>query len=127
MKLLKLWLPVFAWCWLIFYFSGISSLQTPWGLWDQVLRKIAHITEYFVLTLLLYRAFKGAFIPNRINLFFLPGTLSFLYAVSDEIHQYFVPTRGPSAKDVLIDCLGIILFFVIIRGCPCSAKDNKGV
>ncbi|MBU2257628.1 MAG: VanZ family protein, partial [Candidatus Omnitrophica bacterium] len=73
MKLLKLWFPVLFWCWLIFYISGISSLETPWGLWDFVLRKISHITEYFILTLLLYRAFKGTFIPSRLNLFFWPG------------------------------------------------------
>ncbi|MBU0502825.1 MAG: VanZ family protein [Candidatus Omnitrophota bacterium] len=115
MKLLKLWFPVLFWCWLIFYISGISSLETPWGLWDFVLRKISHITEYFILTLLLYRAFKGTFIPSRLNLFFWPGALSILYAVSDEIHQYFVPTRGPSLEDVLIDCAGIIIFYVSLK------------
>ncbi|MBU2258703.1 MAG: VanZ family protein [Candidatus Omnitrophica bacterium] len=38
-----------------------------------------------------------------------------LYAVSDEIHQYFVPTRGPSLEDVLIDCAGIIIFYVSLK------------
>ncbi|MBU1998366.1 MAG: VanZ family protein [Candidatus Omnitrophota bacterium] len=115
MKLLKLWFPVFFWCWLIFYLSGTPSLETPWGVWDFILRKIAHILEYYILAWLIYRAFKGTFVSSWINLYFWPGALSFLYAVSDEIHQYFVPTRGPSAEDVLIDCFGIIIFFMIIR------------
>ncbi|MFH1398433.1 MAG: VanZ family protein [Candidatus Omnitrophota bacterium] len=115
MKLLKLWFPVLFWCWLIFYLSSVPSLETPWGIWDFIFRKIAHILEYYILAWLIYRAFKGTFISSRLNLFFWPGILSFLYAVSDEIHQYFVPTRGPSAGDVLIDCAGIVIFYANLK------------
>jgi len=115
MKFFKLWLPVFTWCWLIFYLSSIPNLNTGWGTWDLILRKAAHITEYFILTLLLYRAFKGSFNFSSFYLLFWSSVLSFLYAVSDEIHQAFVPTRSPSPKDVLFDTLGIIAFYLLIK------------
>lgn len=115
MKFIKLWVPVLGWCWLIFYFSGIPNLGTGWGAWDLILRKIAHMSEYFILAVLLYRAFKGTFNLPAFYLTFWTLFLSFLYAVSDEIHQAFVPTRGPSAKDVFIDSLGILAFYFFIR------------
>ncbi len=115
MKFFKLWVPVFAWCWFIFYLSGIPQLGTGWGVWDLILRKAAHITEYFILTFLLYRAFKGYFNFSSFYLSLWTFSLSFLYAVSDEIHQAFVPTRDPSAKDVFIDTIGIIAFYLLIK------------
>ena len=111
MKFLKLWFPVFIWCGGIFYLSGIPNLQTEWGFWDSILRKFAHITEYFILTFLLYRAIKKSFALSPSYLIFWPFILSFLYAISDEIHQNFVPTRSGNIGDVLIDALGIILFY----------------
>jgi len=114
-KFLKLWPPVFAWCGFIFYLSSIPNLGTGWGFWDLILRKIAHILEYFILASLLYRAFKGSFSLSAFYLIFWPVTLSFLYAVSDEIHQAFVPTRGPSPADVFIDTIGIIVFCILIK------------
>ncbi len=114
-KFLKLWVPVFGWCGLIFYLSGIPNLNTGWGIWDLILRKIAHMTEYFILAALLYRAFKRSFNLSTSYLLFWSVVLSFLYAVSDEIHQAFVPTRNPSPKDVFIDTIGIVVFYVFIK------------
>jgi len=115
MKFFKLWVPVFGWCGLIFYLSSIPNLGTGWGTWDTILRKAAHITEYFILVFLLYRAFKGSFDLSSFYLLFWSCVLSFLYAVSDEIHQAFVPTRSPSVKDVLIDSVGIIVFYLFVK------------
>lgn len=112
-KIITLWFPVIAWAGLIFYFSSIPNLTT--GLeCDYILRKIAHSVEYFILTFLLYRAFKGSFNMNMFQLFIYPATLSFLYAASDEFHQSFVPTRSASFKDVLIDTIGIVVFYIVI-------------
>jgi len=123
-KLFKLWVPVIVWLGVIFYFSNIPDLKT--GLeYDFLLRKMAHLTEYFILTFLLHRAFSGSFNINAFRLFIYPVIFSLLYAISDEIHQYFILGRGCSAKDVLIDAIGIIGFYVFIKfkkGCPCSIK-----
>jgi len=117
MKIFKLWTPVFVWCGFIFYLSSVPNLNTGWGTWDLILRKIAHMAEYFILAALLYRAFKGSFNLSAPYLLFWSVVLSFLYAVSDEMHQAFVPTRDPSPKDVFIDTIGIIIFYLLIRFC----------
>jgi len=50
------WLPVVVWAAVIFAFSSVPSLSTHLGTWDLLLRKLAHMTEYAVLALLLLRA-----------------------------------------------------------------------
>ena len=111
-KVFKLWAPVIVWMAIIFFFSGIPYLKSELK-YDFILRKIAHITEYFILTFLLYRAFKGSFHINVFRLFAYPAALSFLYAVSDEIHQSFIPGRTCTVRDVLIDSIGILGFCAI--------------
>jgi len=123
-RLFKLWIPVVAWAGIIFYFSSIPDLKTNLE-YDFFLRKIVHITEYFIFTFLLYRAFRGSFNINFIRLFMYPAAFAFLYAISDEIHQYFVLGRSCSTQDVLIDSIGIIGFYILTRvkkGCLCSIK-----
>ena len=44
--------------------------------------------------------------------------IALIYAISDEVHQIFVPERGPGVKDVLIDFLGSMsafLSFMLVR------------
>lgn len=124
MKLFKLWVPVAVWAGVIFFFSSIPDLKT--GLeYDFLLRKIAHITEYFIFTFLLYRAFSGSFNMNVFRLFMYPTLFSLLYAISDEFHQYFVVGRSCSVYDVLVDAIGIIGFYIFIKikkGCLCLTK-----
>jgi VanZ family protein len=114
-KLIKLWLPVFIWAGAIYLLSATPNLAVSSGWTDFVLRKLAHAAEYFIFTFLLYRAFQGTFRLSFIYLVISPAAIAFLYAVSDELHQYFVPTRVCSWKDVLIDAVGIAFFYVIIR------------
>ncbi len=124
MKLFKLWGPVVVWAGVIFYFSSIPYLKTNLE-YDFLLRKIAHITEYFIFTFLLYRAFRNSFNMNVFRLFMYPAVFSLLYAISDEIHQYFVLGRNCSIQDVLIDAIGIISFYIFIRikkGCLCLTR-----
>jgi len=97
--LLRLWLPVVAWAALIFVLSSVPDLGTGLGGWDYVLRKFAHAAEYAVLGALLMRA------TGKPRLAFALATL---YAVSDEAHQSFVPSRSASAVDVSIDSIGAI-------------------
>ena len=111
-KFLRLWFPVAFWVAFIFFLSSISDLKT--GLeFDFILRKIYHAVEYFILVFLLYRAFAGSFNMNTVRLFIYPAVISFLYAISDELHQLFVPGRNCSIWDVLIDTFGIFAFFII--------------
>jgi VanZ family protein len=101
---LRLWLPVVVWAGLIFAFSSVPDLGTGLGGWDLALRKIAHAAEYAVLGALLARAVRR---PA------LAAALGVLYAVSDEVHQAFVPGRLGSPIDVAIDAVGVIAGVVI--------------
>jgi VanZ family protein len=103
-SLVRLWLPVAAWAGIIFALSSVPDLGTGLGGWDLALRKIAHAAEYGVLGALLARA------TGRAGLAFALGTL---YAVSDELHQSFVPGRLGSPLDVAIDAVGVAAGIVL--------------
>lgn len=113
MKLIKLWLPVFVWCYAIYYFSDIPGLKTGLGFWDLILRKGAHITEYLILTLLLIRAFRKSFRMTFSFLIIFPSVISFLYACTDEYHQTFVKYRCGTPWDVMVDTVGILIVVYI--------------
>jgi VanZ family protein len=99
------WLPAIAWASLIFALSGIPTLTTGLGLWDEILRKLAHATEYAILAALLLRAVRE-----------LPAwALSVLYAISDELHQHFVPGRAGRPLDVAIDATGALVGVLVAR------------
>ena len=106
-RAVSLWLPVLAWAAVIFAFSSIPSLGTGLGVWDTILRKGAHMTEYAVLGLLLLRALSRE----------LPAfALGIAYAITDEIHQHFVRGRHASPVDVLIDTAGVAIgIFLLSR------------
>ena len=101
---LLLWLPVVAWAALIFALSSVPDLGTGLGGWDLVLRKLAHAAEYGVLGALLLRATAR---PR------VAVVLGSLYAVSDELHQSFVPGRAGSPLDVALDAVGVAIGIVL--------------
>jgi VanZ family protein len=103
-RTLTVWLPVLAWAGVIFAFSSVPSLSSGLGVWDTVLRKCAHITEYAVLGALLYRALERE-VPA------LAAGVS--YAASDELHQHFVRGRHASPVDVGIDAVGVALGMIL--------------
>ena len=85
-----------------------------------VIRKCGHVTEYALLALLLYRAVRRTLDCPSANwcrhcAAWALG-LAFLYAASDEWHQSFVPSRGSSFHDVLIDTAGAALGLVLLHG-----------
>jgi VanZ family protein len=106
-RALSAWLPVVAWAGLIFALSSIPDLGTGLGGWDLALRKIAHAAEYAVLGALLVRAL-GRELPA--------AAIGIAYAVTDEVHQAFVPGRHGAPVDVLVDTLGVLVgVFVLGR------------
>ena len=72
-------------------------------------RKIAHFSVYFILGLLCFIFFKD-FSKHYIIYTILT---CFLYACSDEFHQYFVDGRYASFIDVLIDTFGALISTII--------------
>lgn len=97
-RVLTVWLPVVFWAAVIFALSSIPSLSTGLGLWDTILRKAAHVTEYAVLGALLLRALERE----------APALAAGIaYAASDELHQHFVRGRHGAPVDVAIDAIGV--------------------
>jgi VanZ family protein len=105
-RLVSLWLPVVVWAAVIFAFSSIPSLNSGLGTWDTVLRKAAHMTEFAILGVLLWRALG-------VEVWAL--ALSIAYAASDEVHQLFVRGRHGSPVDVAIDTIGIVAGLAVLR------------
>jgi VanZ family protein len=126
----KYWLPVICWMCVIFWMStGTFSAENTSLIIKPVLlflipsissqtldmvhgliRKSAHVTEYFILGLLLLRAFRGGSRESRaLRWSFFSVLIVLFYAASDEFHQSFVSTRTASLIDVGIDTVGGIL------------------
>jgi len=77
------------------------------------MRKLAHVSEYAVLAVLLYRAFVHTALKARRALSAgLVLLLCAVYAATDEFHQAFVPSRTASLRDVMIDICGAMLAVV---------------
>src|SRR5689334_25217011 len=79
-----------------------------------VLRKLAHVTEYTVLTLCWWRALRGLGVSrdNRVVVA-LSVAISLAYSATDEFHQTFVHGRHGTPVDMLIDAIGMSIAAVI--------------
>jgi len=99
------WAPPLALMALIFFFSHQADLSSGLGVWDTIGRKIVHAAEYALLCLLWWRAVAGVTMRGRAVI--AAAVLSFVYAVSDEVHQSFIDGRHGSPVDVAIDSVGI--------------------
>ena len=136
----KYWLPVLVWMWIIFSASGDSAsfqhssrIIGPLVQWlfphlsDEAVhavvlsvRKCAHLAEYAVMALLLWRALRRESATSnhlwswsRVGLVL---SLVVLYAASDEIHQAFFPSRQASVWDVLLDTTGAAFGLLCLWG-----------
>lgn len=109
------WTVASFWMVAIFVVSGIPSLDSGLGRWDLILRKIAHVVEFGLLTVFYWRSATATWPDARwrkVLVSCFAGAV--LYAISDEFHQSFVPGRGPSAWDVCIDAAGAAVAAVTI-------------
>ena len=113
-----LWGPVILWMALIFALSArpsISVAEVP--VINFVIFKFLHMVEYAILFFLILRATKYS--SKKIRYVFLYAfLLSVLYAISDELHQTFIPTREGRIRDVLIDMAGIVIMYMYIKRRP---------
>lgn len=88
-----------------------DAIETP-------VRKAAHMTEYAVLSILIY-IWLGKWKPAI--------AFAALYAASDELHQLFVPGRAGRLGDVMIDSVGAALgvfIFMGVKKCIISLQNR---
>lgn len=112
------WLPVLLYLGLIFYESSNPLPKLFPSKWN--FDKICHFFAYFVAGILVLRAVRT--IP-MLKFPFISATISIvtvtLYGVSDELHQYFVPSRCADRYDLIANLLGctvgVLLYAYIFR------------
>jgi VanZ family protein len=135
---IKYWLPLLLWLGMIFVSSTdlmsaehTSRFIVPFLRWLKpdispetlasihfIVRKGAHLGEYAVLAVLLFRA-----VASLTHLKWPTSILNagvwvtcLLVAATDEFHQTFIQSRGASVRDVVIDSSGALLGLLIGAG-----------
>ena len=122
----KYWLPVIVWACVISLLStdSFSSAHTSrfiipalrWifpqasfetlELLHAIIRKCAHLTEYFILGFLLNRALRVGDRAWKWKWAVWAIVIAAGYASLDEFHQVFVPSRTASPWDATLDTVG---------------------
>ena len=103
------WGAVVLWMGLIYAMSAQPALPSaPGPLLDLIVKKLGHMIEYAILTLLLGEALPSRSMP-------LAWALAVLYAMTDEYHQTFVPGRNGWFGDVVIDAAGAYIALLGVR------------
>ncbi len=134
---LRAWWPAIFWAALISVLSTDSFSATHTGLvvtpllrWlipsitpqgielvHHYIRKSAHFVEYFIFFMLLYhgiRATRRDTRPWNWSWALVAWLIAAVYSALDEIHQIFVPSRGPSAWDSLLDSTGALFALIVL-------------
>jgi VanZ family protein len=102
------------------FFAWVASVLVPWATAPQialvhlVVRKLGHVAEYAILAALWFRMLYA---DRR-----LPSTpsalaalaISVVWAIVDEVHQSFVPSRTGSSLDVILDSTGATLALLVL-------------
>lgn len=101
--------------------GNIIPFDIDVSIFHTMIRKSAHFFAYFILGMLFYWALERMKVRWLYALLF-----SFLYAVSDEIHQLFIPGRSGEFRDVFIDSCGALVGIVCILclSRPFRKKDD---
>lgn len=80
---------------------------------ESIIRKIAHFSIYTVVGFLLMGLLSTYKLKDKWRII-ITIVIGIFYAISDEIHQSFLPGRSPKITDVYIDTLGIILGILLV-------------
>jgi VanZ family protein len=106
-KKIIFYLPMIFWMCFIFFLSSQQTTSIQ-GTYNQrfVILKFFHLVEYSILAILAFIAVRKYKVATII---------AYIYAVTDEIHQYFVPGRTSKFTDTLIDLIGISIGIIVLR------------
>lgn len=83
---------------------------------EKVIRKLAHFSIYTVVGILLMSFISTYNLKEGIRII-VSLVIGIIYAISDEIHQSFVPGRSPQITDVMIDTMGVLLGILLVMLC----------
>lgn len=102
-----------------------GQLQTAAEKIEYPIRKIAHMTEYAILALLVYGMLDAWRTGENAGGYRVALGVVFLYACSDELHQLFVPGRAGRLSDVIIDTTGALLALFVLRQIHCRINRKR--
>jgi VanZ family protein len=102
---------------LTLYVPPVRELLTPSNLGElnHIIRKLAHFTEYAILTALGYWGWLKGMGRSPHTALHITLLISILFAISDEFHQRFVPGRTSLVTDVFVDCFGATVAAFVLR------------
>ncbi|MGD8992858.1 MAG: VanZ family protein [Desulfobacterales bacterium] len=101
------WLPPILYCLAIFVQSDFPGSEHMPDV--RFFDKLLHFTAYALLGILFYRAYDTLkFRLDRKFLILFSIASASLFGISDEIHQYFVPSRYAEMADVVANTIGSI-------------------
>ncbi|ABO51464.1 hypothetical protein Dred_2961 [Desulforamulus reducens MI-1] len=105
----------FAYMAFIWYLSSQSSNSVvDLGLYDSIIKESLHLVEFAILYGLLVLAMlsRGELSPqgNRRAIF-----VAVFYALLDELHQSFIPSRSASVFDLVKDFTGIATLWYVLK------------
>lgn len=106
----------------IFSLMGMDLNSYLGSIASFIIRKAAHFTEYFILYCFAIAVLKEYIEIKNASIYCLFIVLG--YAITDEVHQYFIPGRAMAIRDVLIDFCGG-LFGYIVNCIIYKVKINK--
>lgn len=87
------------------WFTTLLNFLLPFPVTEDVVRTLAHFSEFACLSFFM----NNLFVSKKEKLCpVIACTLSFIYAITDEIHQIFVPGRACQFQDMMVDLAGII-------------------
>ena len=114
---MRYWVPVILYAGLIFTISSFPlpppKVEIPF------IDKLIHLIEYGILGFFFYRALRVSKLAKQV--FILAIIFSILYALSDEIHQFFIPGRKFDLWDLVADSLGVVFVALYLK------RKQKGV
>jgi VanZ family protein len=108
-------LPAVLWAFVIFALSSIPSAKLPHFILLKF-DKLVHAGFFFILGILVYRAFEPRIPTISFNWrrLILAVSIVVLYGIFDEVHQGFVPGRTVDVLDTVADSIGGLLAAVLI-------------
>ena len=80
---------------------------------EKIIRKIAHYSIYTLVGILLM-ALMSTYKIKELDRIAISMIIGVIYAATDEIHQAFVPGRGPLVTDVILDSIGVLTGICIV-------------
>lgn len=87
------------------WFTDLLNLILPFPVTESVVRTLAHFSEFACLSFFMNNLFVA---KNEKLCPVIACALSFVYAITDEIHQIFVPDRACQFLDMMVDLAGIV-------------------